>query len=670
MSAISLIRAAAFGTVLLFSSAAAAVAQSTTPVPVAHFFEKAPFNAARLSPSGKYLAVRVGGNGKRDSLAVIDLATDQAKGVAAFSDVDIDDFQWVNNDRLLFDTIDRELPVGQLDRAPGMYAVNRDGANMMQLVLRKHEESMGRIESKLNRVMLPYNTYMRAQSGPQDSDYVYVEKVSFNGYAMPHYVDLQRLNTQNGTVKTVPRPDHTQQWLLDHKGEPRIAIAYERNMTTIHYRDPGNDTWRALVSFDMFKGSADSFKPVAFGPDGTLYVQTRAGKDKSAIHTFNFTTGKINPDALIVTADYDFEGELISGRDKLLGMRVTTDTESTMWFDDKMKALQKTVDDLLPTTVNLVAVPARPETPWVLIEAYSDTTPRTFLLFNSETKQFSKIGSTKPNIDPKRMGRQQMVRYQARDGLSIPAWLTLPPGGKNSKLPLVVLVHGGPFARGHSWGWDAETQFLASRGYAVLAPEFRGSTGYGYKHFRAGWKQWGLAMQDDLADGVKWAVGKGLVDPERVCIAGASYGGYATLMGLVRDPAMYKCGINWVGVTDINLMYTEKWNFESDLSSSYRQYGMPEMVGDPVKDKEQLRETSPLVQAAKVTRPVLLAYGTADRRVPVYHGEKFFAAVKGSNPQAEYISYPDEGHGWRLLSTQLDFWTRVEKFLERHIGKP
>ncbi|RLM51473.1 S9 family peptidase, partial [Halobellus sp. Atlit-31R] len=184
------------------------------------------------------------------------------------------------------------------------------------------------------------------------------------------------------------------------------------------------------------------------------------------------------------------------------------------------------------------------------------------------------IGSSREGIDPARMGRQDPVRYKARDGREIPALLTVPPGG-GKNLPLVVLVHGGPFVRGNSWGWDAKTQFLASRGYAVLEPEFRGSAGFGTRHFKAGFKQWGLAMQDDLADGVRWAVGKGIADGARVCIAGASYGGYATLMGLVKDPDLYKCGINWVGVTDINLLYNGGWTFTNDTSDEYKAYGMP-----------------------------------------------------------------------------------------------
>jgi dipeptidyl aminopeptidase/acylaminoacyl peptidase len=253
----------------------------------------------------------------------------------------------------------------------------------------------------------------------------------------------------------------------------------------------------------------------------------------------------------------------------------------------------------------------------------------------------------------------------------LPVWLTLPPGKTQRQLPMVVLVHGGPWVRGGTWDWDAEAQFLASRGYAVLEPEFRGSTGYGKQLFLAGWKQWGLKMQDDVADATRWAIAQGYAAPQRICIAGASYGGYATLMGLLNDPDLYQCGIDWVGVTDIELMYDSGWFYSSDLSSDWKQYGMPALIGDRVKDADQLRATSPLRQAARIRQPLLLAYGGADRRVPITHGYQFRDAVRaGGNTRVEWVEYGEEGHGWYLPHNRIDFWGRVERFLDRNIGQP
>ena len=275
----------------------------------------------------------------------------------------------------------------------------------------------------------------------------------------------------------------------------------------------------------------------------------------------------------------------------------------------------------------------------------------------------SDLAASRPWIKPVTMASRDMVRITTRDGLRIPVHVTRPPG-LTGPAPMVVLVHGGPWLRGGEWRWYAESQFLASRGYVVVEPEFRGSAGFGQKLYRAGFKAWGLAMQDDVADATLWAVKQGYADAKRVCIAGASYGGYATLMGLIRYPELYRCGFEWVGVTDIDLMYSIQW---SDFSEQWKDYGMPVMVGDRVKDAEQLAATSPLKLAARLTQPLLMAYGGADRRVPIDHGLKMRDALRVHNKSVEWIEYPSEGHGWMLQANDIDFWTRVETFLDRNL---
>jgi dipeptidyl aminopeptidase/acylaminoacyl peptidase len=349
-------------------------------------------------------------------------------------------------------------------------------------------------------------------------------------------------------------------------------------------------------------------------------------------------------------------------------VRFTTDAAGVSWFDPAMKAAQEAVDKLLPGRVNWLDVPARAETPFMLIDSWSDRQPHSYLLYNRETGKLRAIGQAHPAIDAARMAALEMVRIKARDGLSIPTWLTVPNDSKGKQLPMVVMVHGGPYVRGYQWSWNPEAQFLASRGYVVLQPEFRGSRGFGSRHFRAGWKQWGLAMQDDIADATRWAIAQGIADPKRICIAGASYGGYATLMGLIKDPDLYRCGVNWVGVTDIKLLYTGHWSADSDTSDMYKRYGMPALVGDLDQDADQLAATSPLVQAARINQPLLMAYGGVDKRVPVYHGRKFYDAVKATNKNVELVVYENEAHGWSLVKTRVDFWTRVEKFLQKNIG--
>ena len=667
MSSLSIGRSLAL---LLLAGAVLPANAEVVPMPPAQaFFGHSPISQPVLSPDGKLLAVIVGSAGKRDALGVIDLGSGKVHRTAHFGDFDIGRVKWVNNERLVFNSADKQSGRGDQSYAPGLYAINHDGSKFRHLA-RKDNNFITRGSSAIRDRVLPWHTYMMQQDGAQDSDAIYVESGEFDVTGTLRSVTLLHLDTVTGNAKPVDQPGPVKGWLLDKKGEPRLAAVLNGATMNFHYRDPAAGAWRKLASQNAFTGGVGAISPVAFGEPGTLYVNTSKGGDTTGVYAMNMETGKLDAESLISAPGYDFQGDLVFSNGKLAGFSVTTDAAATMWFDPALKAVQEEVDRRLPGTANQVSVPTRPQSPWVLVESFSDIQPRIVLVFNTETKQFKKIGEARPQIVPAQMGRQEMVRYKARDGLSIPALLTLPPGGKRRDLPLVVLVHGGPYVRGAEWGWDPQVQFLATRGYAVLQPEFRGSQGFGSAHFRAGWKQWGLAMQNDIADGAKWAIAEGMVDPKRICIAGASYGGYSALMGLVNDPDLYQCAINWVGVTDIELLYNGSWGTVSDVSDEYRKYGMPELVGDLVKDAAQLKATSPLQQAARIKKPLLLAYGGSDKRVPLHHGEKFYHAVKQGNPNVEWVVYSAEGHGWALPETRLDFWGRVEKFLDRHIGKP
>jgi len=652
---------------LLPASASHAV---EAPVPIAAFFGHASMSGAKLSPDGKRMAMLVNNEQGHDQLGVVTLADRSIKVVGGFSNADVGHFEWVNNERLLYDSRDKNTAVGEMRYAPGLFAVNADGSLRRQLV-----EVMGRrfvVDGSVSiREKLPWNTFMLDQPGAQDSNWVYVRKIEFAKDHSVELVELLKLDTVSGRTETVPAPGpgKARAWWLDAKGRPALVSTIDGNLQILHYFDPKDGQWRKLATQDAYFGGKDAFTPLGFTPDGSLYVVGRFGRDKSAPFIYDLATGKIAARPLVNLEAFDFSGELVNGGDKLLGVRYTADTESAAWFDRGMQQAQAAVDKLLPGHVNALSAGARSETPFVLVKSWSDRQPIVFLLFDRETGKLSKLGSSHPAIDPSRMAGQDLTTFTARDGRTIPAWLTVPRNSAGKKLPMVVLVHGGPYVRGNQWGWDSESQFLASRGYLVLEPEFRGSTGYGEAHFRAGWKQWGLAMQDDIADATRWAIAQGMADPQRICIAGASYGGYATLMGLIRDPDLYKCGIDWLGVTDIELLYTGTWWRDSDTPEAYKRYGMPTLVGDPAKDAAQFAATSPLKQAARLTQPLLLAYGGADLRVPLYHGRKLYDAVKATNKQVEWVVYDQEAHGWKLVETRLDFWGRVEKFLQQQIGK-
>jgi dipeptidyl aminopeptidase/acylaminoacyl peptidase len=228
------------------------------------------------------------------------------------------------------------------------------------------------------------------------------------------------------------------------------------------------------------------------------------------------------------------------------------------------------------------------------------------------------------------------------------------------------MVHGGPWVRGTDLSWNADAQFLASRGYRVLEPEFRGSQGYGLDHFRAGWKQWGRAMQDDLADAVQWAVAQKLVDPSRVCVYGNGYGGYASLMAPISHPATFRCAASVGAAVDIDLMYSIAWR-GSGFSENHKSHGMPVLIGDREKDAAMLAAASPLKRVGEIKVPVLLAHGAADRRVPLDHAKQFVSAAREAGVAVEPVYYTNEALGWFDPANHADFLSRLERFLAKSL---
>lgn len=632
--------------------------QSPERLSVDAFFANNAFDDAVLSPNGRYLAVRTGVSGRRDALAVIDLETRKPASLIGNDNDDIGDFQWVNNTRLIYNVRDNTIAPGEELFGPGLFGINFDGSHFTPLAT----------QSGSNGAPQPWNTYMFDQQGPQDSSWRFIMRPAYGYDGKYERTYMHRLDTNQGNSQAVMVPyEPAQNFMLDFQGKLRLAIGSYEEGQVLFYLDPIKNEWRDLISTPS-RSTRTQIKPLGFGPDGTLYVIANAGEDLATLRTLDVVTAELSKEPVVATPGYDFNGGLVYNRKKVLGVRLTTDAEANIWFDPAMQEIQKAVNKALPGTVNLLTVAADPDAPRILVESYSDRQPRTFSVFNVKLGELELSAAPYPKIHPAAMGRQEPIKYTARDGLVIQGLLTLPPNSGRKNLPMVVLVHGGPFVRGSSWGWNPESQFMASRGYAVLEVEFRGSRGFGARHFEAGFKQWGLAMQNDIADGTRWAIAQGIADPKRICIAGASYGGYAALMGLANDPDLYRCGFEWVGVTDIELMYTGSWWDKSDATDSQLKFSMPFMIGDPVTDAVQLRATSPLRQAARIKQPLLLAYGKDDRRVPIVHGRKFYSAVTRTNDKVEWVEYSGEGHGWSQAKNRIDFWQRVESFLDRNIG--
>lgn len=330
-----------------------------------------------------------------------------------------------------------------------------------------------------------------------------------------------------------------------------------------------------------------------------------------------------------------------------------------------MHAQQERIDKAIPYHVNVIACQNCLDTKRWLVTSLSDREPPVFSLFDVATGRVEPLGSQLPDFDAHSSGERTFHRIKARDGADLPVYVTHPAQGSTKPAPVVVYVHGGPASRVDR-NFSLVPQFLASRGYLVIEPEFRGSEGYGGNHELAGWRQWGLTMQDDLQDALQWAVQQQMADPARACIMGASYGGYAALMGAARDSASYRCAISWVGVTDLPELLGET-RFPWD-SGNLKAAAQDLSIGNPQKDEARLKQTSPVYRAADIKIPVLAAWGADDQRVPLEQGRRFRAAAAKAGVALEYVEYAGEGHNWLKPETSIDFFGRVEKLLAKTIG--
>jgi dienelactone hydrolase len=640
-----------------------ATAAPAEPPAIAAFFKRPQFREPRLSPSGRYLAVQVAAKNDRMGLAIIDLQTQSPpKFVAGFSDADVAGHQWVNEDRLVFQ-ITNSPEGGTRAGAAGLWAVDRDGSGFRQLINSVFDVGIA-TQIVDRRLELNWTLYDVPSDG---SNEVIVLRHRWAADPESAGEQLARLDTRTGRVRNLSQgiPDYVANWVLDWRGEPYAVETMHGGKSRFYKRDE-QGRWQPWLDEDDY-GSRRHAVPTWIGPDGKM-LGTYGYRGYSALFQLDPSTGEQGQEPLVATPGYDYSGRLIFDPDarRLLGIRYETDATGTVWIDAAMKGFQADIDAKLPATVNLIGCTRCLNAMHLIVTSVSDKRPAEFYLYKPSDKSLQKLAAAPAELSAAAMGQRDYHRIKARDGLEMPVLVTQPGGGIKGRAPTIVLVHGGPYVRGTHWPWERNAQFLASRGYLVLEPEFRGSTGYGSKLFRAGWKQWGLAMQDDVADTLAWAVEQGWADPGRACIMGASYGGYAALMGAITQGNIFKCAVSWVGVTDIGLLSTIHW---SDASDEWKHFGITRLVGDPQTDADQIRKTSPLQRAKEISLPLLVAYGGLDRRVPLKHGTDFKAALR-SDQALEWVVYSDEGHGWFNLKTNEDFWGRVERFLAKHLAPP
>lgn len=648
-------------------------AAAARQLPAEVFFAHPQVLQAVLSPSGQYLAVTTARGAPRVSLVVMDLKAGNAmRRIVSFDDADVVGVRWLGDDRIIFEATDLQAGGAAAQReGRGLFVVQTDGNELRNLIARRNPRTS--TASPLARRALSWNHVLL--SVPRRGEGVAPDEIivgSWGGgprlpHLQPMWLDVRTLRTRSADF---PTPEGGAiDWIFDARGAARVAIGVNEGRRLIHWRGPGDKDWRLLAEQDALR---PPFTPRFVDDQGTLYVTRPQGpQGRAVLARFDFARGAPEDAAWVSVDGFDFDGQLVGGAAgaAAAGVRVEADAETTVWWDPAMGRLQELVDARLPGRINrLTCRHCGSPDAVALVRSWSDREPGELWLLRPTSGQWQRLARLMERIDPAAMASVSLHRIAARDGREIPVWVTSPAGASPTQpLPTVVLAHGGPYVRGGHWSWNAEAQFLASRGWRVLLPEFRGSTGYGESHHRAGWQQWGLAMQDDLADALAWARREGLADANRACIMGASYGGYAALMGLVRHPELYRCGVAAAAVTDLPLLLQGSAWVLDDAGEYARRHTLPDLIGDVHRDAARLAETSPVQQAARIRAPLLLAFGERDFRVPLAHGERLRAALRAQGREPEWIVYPDEAHGWRKPENQVDYARRVEAFLSRHL---
>jgi dipeptidyl aminopeptidase/acylaminoacyl peptidase len=665
--------AAGLGLALTLGTAAWAAdapsaARAALPAPPADaFFGRPTMASPTLSPSGRWMAVLAApATPGRMRLVVLDTTEETPpQTIAAFERYDIDFVRWVSDDHLIFRVSD-DQERGNRGKGDALATVRRDGTGLRLIIKREWETQFA---ARGGKAPLEANFDYLAPGAPGSNTIIvgehhYDDNTWDLDRVTPYIYDVAD-GSRRLLLKQGPPHPAVQSWGFDAQGRARLATASEKGDLIYFYADAAGQ-WRQIGRYPRLKAD---FVPEHVDDDDQLIVSTRRKADGvSSWHRFDLANGRVDPEPLIATPYFDVEASrVLDGQGRTVGYRVLTDGEQTVWLTTAMKEIQARVDRALPGRTNWLQCRPCDAPKSVLVFSSAPNMPGEILHLQPQTGKWQRLGPVRPALEGGRSGTVEMVRMQARDGLDLPVWVTRPTGSAGQALPTVVLVHGGPWARGRDLSWKANSQFLASRGYLVIEPEFRGGTGFGEKHFRAGWKQWGRAMQDDIADALDTAVKLGWADKDRVCIAGASYGGYATLIGLARQGDLFRCGVAWVAVTDPRLLFSVHW---SDMSQAGKRYTMPEMIGDPVADAAALAAVAPIELVGQIKRPLLLAYGGRDMRVPLVHGESLRAKLAAAGRPPEWVLYDDEGHGWRRPQNQVDFWNRVERFLQTHIGNP
>lgn len=489
---------------------------------------------------------------------------------------------------------------------------------------------------------------------PDDADHVLIAHNRRN----PEAFDVYRVNVHTGEeVLVAENPGNVVAWHTDHHGRVRAATVSDGLQTTLLYRESEDREFEAIISTDF----RDTVTPEFFTfDDRCIYALSNRGRDCLALVVID----PRNPDeeqVVYAAEGVDLDGVAYSRLRHVLTAAVyQTDKVRYYFFDQLAAERHLRVSEALPGYEITLQSCSRDERKFI-VAAYNDRTPGSRYIYDDDTGTLFKLCDINPALPEEAMAPVQPIQYTARDGLVIHGYLTLPRGREPHSLPCVVNPHGGPWAR-DGWCFNPEAQFLANRGYCILQMNFRGSTGYGRKFWEAGFGQWGLAMQDDITDGVKWLIEQGIADPRRIAIYGGSYGGYAVLSGISREPELYVAAVDFVGVSNLlTFLNTIPPYWKPLLEKMYT------MVGHPEKDRERLEATSPALNAHRIRTPLFIAQGANDPRVNKAESDQMVAALRSRGVSVEYMVKENEGHGFHNDENKFEFYERMEAFLSQHL---
>src|SRR3569832_361407 len=619
--------------------------------PPVEAFGRLPFGEEpMLAPDGNHFAMIQSLHG-RPAVVIYDVNAAPGTLPKIISDEEaiIVGIHWAKSDRLLM-TVNMNQKAGGDTKVQPWYRTiggDPDGKNMAVMFAHSTWRDLNYSNSQVVDYDLddPTHVFMPLWVPNLDDDFA---------------LNLYRIDVKTGDAERFAsgRKD-TYEWIMDGHGHIVARIDQTEHPLTDHLKIMVKDDWNEIGTYEATGGHSSGVLGVTEDDAALVQMDLNSITVTKTLSRLDMSTSKEGP--LYANEKFDVDESLHdpwTGR--VIGLAFADDKMEYSYFDPAMEKLQRGLEAAFPgLSVHAVSWDLAKDKLIVVVDGPRQ--PTAYYYLNRTTHEATQLASTYPDLTEADLGEMKPWPYKARDGLDIPAYLTLPPGKAPKNLPVVIFPHGGPGAR-DMLGFDWMAQFFANRGYAVLQPNFRGSTGYGTKFEESGYGQWGLKSQDDITDGVKKLIADGIADPKRICIVGASYGGYAALAGAAFTPDLYACAISFAGVSNIGKM------LRSDAadagSDSWAVSEMNRSIGNRYEDSTRLDATSPAKHAANVKCPILLLHGAGDTTVRIEQSEEMRDALQSAGKQVQYIRFEGDSHYMLLADTRIRVLTEAEAFLK------